>query len=87
MIYFYDFMLFANMLLVNIYILIVCIIRNAEIRCIKYYHAICALFAQYERHLTQLQKLYFLVTVWKLYFRDWKTVHFNMDQTECDLIA
>ena len=57
MIYFLVFMLFANMLLINIYILMVCIVRNIEIRCIKYYHAIYALFA-YERHLMQLCKNY-----------------------------
>ena len=36
----------------------VCIVKNAEIRCIKYCHAIYAPFAQCERHLTQLCKNY-----------------------------
>ena len=36
----------------------VCIVRNAEICYIKYYHAIYALFAQCERLLTQLCKNY-----------------------------
>ena len=43
---------------------IVCIVRNIETRYIKYYHAIYVLFAQCERHLTQLCK--------KLYFSDYE---------------
>jgi len=49
----------------------VCIVRNAEIRSIKYYYATYALFTQLKNIQRNCAKI--------IFFSDWKTIHFNMD--------